>query len=401
MWLFDKIKNIKQRIMLRRIDVLEEDILGALNISDNSQNTLYRETEITEEDILGALQESTNQSTYLRTKNNGETSNGSIQQRRNVPPTSKTNSGKTYAISDIHGMYGSYMEVIQNLNENDTLFVIGDVIDRGKNGIKILQDMMKRKNVKFILGNHEWQMIQVLDLIRKYNLSEKDIANYIKAGEEIYSERDWISYGDEEEAEKCRKKKEEYLKEIRNIQLDDYDMRLMYIWTLENSGIYTLDEFLKLAKKQQDEIYEYVTEACVMARKQINNKNVIMVHASPLELESLVDSASKKPEGGIKYSFIAGGNDKRLTKSVLAICTETRNKTSGYAFWKKHGYKTIYGHTQHRGRILVDNDNDAVDIDAGCAYGGKLALYCLDDESVKYIDPREDYIDNEKAYRDD
>jgi len=369
MWIIKKIGEfIKSQ---NKKQITEEDIIEYINRKEKSEEKKFKtKYEITEESIIEYIQ-----SQIL---------------------------GKTYAISDIHGMYGSYMEAINNLKENDTLYVIGDVIDRGKNGIKILQDMMRRKNVKFILGNHEWQMMQVLDLIRKYNLSENDIVNYIKAGEQIYSERDWRKDGDEEQAEKCRKNKEEYLKEISNIQLDDYDMRLMYIWTLANKGVYTLDEFLSLTKEQQDKIYNYVKEAAVMAKKQVNNKNIIMVHAAPLELEYLVDSASKKSEGAIKYSTIVGMDDKKMSQSVLSICTETRNDTSGFAFWKKYGYKTIYGHTPQYGEILVDNVNDAVCIDTGCSrWKGKLALYCLDDESVKYIDRKEDYIKEEKGYGED
>lgn len=64
-----------------------------------------------------------------------------------------------YVCSDIHGNYEAYMKVINKLSENDTLYIIGDVIDRGSDGIKILLDIMQRKNVKFILGNHEWMLL--------------------------------------------------------------------------------------------------------------------------------------------------------------------------------------------------------------------------------------------------
>ena len=138
--------------------------------------------------------------------------------------------GKTYAISDIHGMYGSYMEAVKSLKENDTLFVLGDVIDRGRNGIKILQDMMKRKNVKFILGNHEWQMIQVLGLIRKYNLSKEEIELYCDAGWAAYFERENEKYylkdhdkDSKKSAEKFKKQKQEILSQISRKKLSNND----------------------------------------------------------------------------------------------------------------------------------------------------------------------------------
>ena len=48
----------------------------------------------------------------------------------------------TYVISDIHGEYEKFMELLEEieLEENDTLYVLGDVLDRGEasdqNGIK-------------------------------------------------------------------------------------------------------------------------------------------------------------------------------------------------------------------------------------------------------------------------
>lgn len=63
-------------------------------------------------------------------------------------------------MSDIHGRYDKYLKILETINflENDTLYILGDVIDRGKDGIKIIQDIMKRKNIVFLVGNHEVMM---------------------------------------------------------------------------------------------------------------------------------------------------------------------------------------------------------------------------------------------------
>lgn len=62
-----------------------------------------------------------------------------------------------YAISDLHGCYEKYMKMIKRiaLGGEDTLYVLGDVIDRGTGGIKILLDMMRRPNIRPFIGNHE------------------------------------------------------------------------------------------------------------------------------------------------------------------------------------------------------------------------------------------------------
>ena len=66
-----------------------------------------------------------------------------------------------YCISDIHGeilRWQKMLEMIQ-FSDKDVLYVLGDVIDRNPHGIEILQDIMRRPNIKFIVGNHEAMML--------------------------------------------------------------------------------------------------------------------------------------------------------------------------------------------------------------------------------------------------
>lgn len=74
-----------------------------------------------------------------------------------------------YAISDIHGHYSTYIKLLNKLkfSDDDFLYVVGDVIDRGRDGLKIILDVMSRPNMEMILGNHEYMMIEAIDYIRK------------------------------------------------------------------------------------------------------------------------------------------------------------------------------------------------------------------------------------------
>ena len=74
-----------------------------------------------------------------------------------------------YAISDIHGHYSTYIKLLNKLkfSDDDFIYVIGDVIDRGRDGLKIILDVMQRPNAEMILGNHEYMMIEAIDYIRK------------------------------------------------------------------------------------------------------------------------------------------------------------------------------------------------------------------------------------------
>ena len=48
-----------------------------------------------------------------------------------------------YAMSDLHGCYNKYIKMLDKINfsEKDTLYVLGDIVDRGNGGIDIIQDI--------------------------------------------------------------------------------------------------------------------------------------------------------------------------------------------------------------------------------------------------------------------
>ena len=70
----------------------------------------------------------------------------------------------TYVMSDIHGQYKSFLKMLDliRFGEEDTLYVLGDVIDRGPDGILILEHLMKMENAQMFMGNHELLMLDAL-----------------------------------------------------------------------------------------------------------------------------------------------------------------------------------------------------------------------------------------------
>ena len=65
-----------------------------------------------------------------------------------------------YLMSDLHGMYGLYLRMLETVQfgHNDHLYILGDMIDRGPDGVKILLDVVQRDNVTCLIGNHEHMM---------------------------------------------------------------------------------------------------------------------------------------------------------------------------------------------------------------------------------------------------
>ena len=71
----------------------------------------------------------------------------------------------TYLISDIHGEADRFFQLLEliQLKEADTLYVLGDVVDRGPDGISILQHILSHQNqIQMILGNHEFMFYDAI-----------------------------------------------------------------------------------------------------------------------------------------------------------------------------------------------------------------------------------------------
>ena len=63
-----------------------------------------------------------------------------------------------YVIADIHGCYEEYLQLLNKINlaEEDHLYILGDTLDRGPQPMKVLLDCVNRKNVIYIIGNHDY-----------------------------------------------------------------------------------------------------------------------------------------------------------------------------------------------------------------------------------------------------
>lgn len=136
--------------------------------------------------------------------------------------------------SDLHGNYNLWSQIKNYYKENDTLIFLGDAIDRGPDGIKILKEMIKDKRIKFILGNHEQMLL------------------------------DYIEYG------------------IKNALISDREV-------IKNNGSYlTLLDYLELSIKEQFDIVDYLKNKIYLYYIYINKekKNFFLSHAG-LSVENL------------------------------------------------------------------------------------------------------------------
>ena len=62
-----------------------------------------------------------------------------------------------YVMSDLHGEYDKFIEMLKliEFSNNDELYIIGDIFDRGEKPLEILDYVVGHSNIHLIKGNHE------------------------------------------------------------------------------------------------------------------------------------------------------------------------------------------------------------------------------------------------------
>ncbi len=85
-----------------------------------------------------------------------------------------------YVLSDIHGEADRFHAMLEKISfsQEDALYILGDVIDRGPDGISLLKEIMGMSNTMMLLGNHEYMMLQYMSP----SASETDIRRWNRNG---------------------------------------------------------------------------------------------------------------------------------------------------------------------------------------------------------------------------
>lgn len=79
--------------------------------------------------------------------------------------------GKIMTVGDIHGNYKALKQCLQRASFNydkDTLIVLGDVCDGWAYVDKCIDELLKVKNLRYILGNHDqWALEWAINGLQK------------------------------------------------------------------------------------------------------------------------------------------------------------------------------------------------------------------------------------------
>ena len=80
-----------------------------------------------------------------------------------------------YCVSDIHGEYELFYRLLENISfsDDDVMYICGDMIDKGKESVKLLSLICNKKNIRCIIGNHEYEFLKLY-----HSLMESSNDNY-------------------------------------------------------------------------------------------------------------------------------------------------------------------------------------------------------------------------------
>ena len=94
-----------------------------------------------------------------------------------------------YCFTDIHGMYDLWEQIKNYTKPTDKLFFLGDAMDRGYDGIKILTELLADPRVIFIKGNHE-EIFETCaqQYLMSYNFEDSIYLWLINGGEYSFSD---------------------------------------------------------------------------------------------------------------------------------------------------------------------------------------------------------------------
>lgn len=224
-----------------------------------------------------------------------------------------------YVCSDLHGYS---LERLQKkldeleFNANCHLYILGDCIDRGMDGIKILRFCMSQPNITLILGNHEKMLLD---------------NQFLFDGDTIPAVLDLVGE----------------------------QRRAFAVWA-SNGGDVTLDSLQECTDAQIKHIFKYLEKAPLYKEIECNGKKYILTHSGlgnfdknkPLEEYTEQELLWNRPKFYDKY----------FDDGTIVVFGHTPTFAYG---------------DEYRGKII--KSDTYINIDAGAACGHPPVLLRLDD----------------------
>ena len=259
-----------------------------------------------------------------------------------------------FVTSDIHSNKIAFDKIVKKLDfKKDQLYINGDVIDRGNDGFKILDEIMANNNIHLILGNHEVAMMNVY-FAKKNNDKEK--------------EENWTNYWFEGGG---RKSYNYFFNELDDAKRDEY---IKFLLTC------SYEELLKVKGK-----YFYIVHACP-------SNNVLTKVTDRSEIYDIInfnlDIIIEQTQNGLNITYA-----KLYPEDIQLLLQDEERDYIVNPFVIVGHNPTKYFQSDKIGKIF--RKNNILNIDCGSngynyefdkdGFKGRLALLCLNTMQVEYF----------------
>lgn len=238
-----------------------------------------------------------------------------------------------YVISDIHGCYREYQKLLEKIHFSDTdvVYLLGDMVDRGPEPVKVLQDVMLRSNVYPILGNHDYMAWKVLSRFA-VEITERNAET----------------------------------------QLRTEDLMNYMLWS-QDGGSVTAQQFRQLDAEERQDILDYLADCSIFEDISVNGNHFVLVHA---DIHGFSEDRDLEDYDISDFLFYRAQYQKRYFSGKHTFLVTGHTPTMML---------------RDDGKSLVYQKNGHIALDCGCVYGGRLAAYCLDTQEITYVDAEQNY----------
>lgn len=158
-----------------------------------------------------------------------------------------------YVVSNLHGNYAKFKELLTTISFKDTdiMYVLGDIVDYGEEGLELIGDLSVRYNVYPIVGEHDFMAVKMLSGFEKM----------LKSGEA--PDKKFISQ--------------------------------MTEWAADGGQV-TLDAFRTLDAEMREGIIDYLSDMTLYEEVTAGGKDYLLVHAGIAGFKKGIDLEDLKPE---------------------------------------------------------------------------------------------------------
>jgi len=263
----------------------------------------------------------------------------------------------TYVIGDLHGCLKPLQKLLDKLQydpANDTLWFVGDLVNRGPHSLKTLRFVKELgENAISVLGNHDLHCLAYLNQIGKRS-GEKSLEDIANA-----SDRDELEYW------------------LRHRPMLHHDTETNTI--MVHAGIPPVWS-LSTAKKQAKKLQKIL--------RSNNYKDFLAVmYGNPPEHWRDADTPQRRRRYTVnaltrmRYCWSDGSLDFSFNGQPL-------HRPTGLSAWHstpgrvKIEQQIIFGHWSAHPAVASHN---IMPIDRGCVYGGSLVAYLLEEKRCVWV----------------